>query len=194
MNTNMQRQNRIDYLVTGNPEEVRDLIEAYGYSPPKNIGHLIRFTKQLVKAQGRPFLRELLRLHPERALILRDYREKLVKAEDAQEDNFCGVCGHSSFDPIPNIPISDMSTEDLRAWRDELLAEAEEFRDPALERLITTADRALEARKGNKGKAPTGGSNGQEPAEKKKGRKRGQGDRQAGACAHHCLRCRNCDC
>ena len=92
-------QNRIAYIVYGNPDGARKFLFDQGYHPPKNIHDLVKATKELVKNQGKSIVPHLLTIHPEKDLIL-----KLNQPESNQkEDSFCGACGSSSFNPESNF-------------------------------------------------------------------------------------------
>ena len=98
-------QNRIDYIVYGNPQGVSKLVYDYGYEPPKSPHDLVKAAKILIKQNGRKAVKDLIKIHPDRNAILKIQRGK----EDSYcgacssysykpEDNYCGVCGHSHYD------------------------------------------------------------------------------------------------
>lgn len=92
-------QNRIAYIVYGNPDGARKFLFDQGYHPPKNIHDLVHATKELVKTKGKTIVPLLLNVHPEKELIL-----KLNQPQNNQrEDSFCGSCGSSSFNPESNF-------------------------------------------------------------------------------------------
>jgi len=92
-------QNRIAYIVYGNPDGARKFLFDQGYHPPKNIHDLVHATKELVKTKGKTIVPLLLNVHPEKELIL-----KLNQPQNNQrEDSFCGACGSSSFNPESNF-------------------------------------------------------------------------------------------
>lgn len=92
-------QNRIAYIVYGNPDGARKFLFDQGYHPPKNIHDLVHATKELVKTKGKIIVPLLLNVHPEKELIL-----KLNQPQNKQgEDSFCGACGSSSFNPESNF-------------------------------------------------------------------------------------------
>jgi len=101
------RQNRIDYITLGNPEGVSELLYDYGYEPPENPQELVLATKELIQRKGKKAIKDLIRLHPDRAAILK--LEKEANPNDSYcsacksynyhgEDNYCGACGHSNYD------------------------------------------------------------------------------------------------
>ena len=97
-------QNRIAYIVYSNPGKVRKLIDRNGYEPPKNPHDLVKAAKQLVRRKGRRFVKELIKLHPDRKAILRvekikedSYCSACSSYSYDPEDNYCGTCGHSSY-------------------------------------------------------------------------------------------------
>lgn len=92
-------QNRIAYIVYGNPDGARKFLFDQGYHPPKNIHDLVHATKELVKTKGKTIVPLLLNVHPEKELIL-----KLNQPQNKHgEDSFCGACGSSSFNPESNF-------------------------------------------------------------------------------------------
>ena len=87
-------QNRIDYIVYGNPKAVSRLIYDYGYEPPENPHDLVKAAKILIQKRGRKAVKELIKLHPDKKAIL--------KVERGKEDNYCGACGSYSYQPSDN--------------------------------------------------------------------------------------------
>ena len=83
-------QNRIDYIVYGNPRGARKLMDRHGYIPPNNLQDVSRAVKLLVKQKGKPFIKELLQIHPEKEAILN------AAGKSTTEDSYCG-CSASSF-------------------------------------------------------------------------------------------------
>ena len=88
-------QNKIDYIVYGNPAGARKVLYDQGYHPPKNLHDLVKATKQLIKVEGKSIVPLLLNIHPEKELILGLSKPK--------EDSFCGACGSSSYNPEFNF-------------------------------------------------------------------------------------------
>ncbi|MDN5201230.1 hypothetical protein QQ008_07650 [Fulvivirgaceae bacterium BMA10] len=104
-------QNRIAYIIYSNPGKVRKLIDQHGYEPPKNVHDLVKATKQLVRRKGRRFVKELIKLHPDRKAILSvekiredSYCSACSSYSYDPEDNYCGSCGHSSYTGQDNKP------------------------------------------------------------------------------------------
>lgn len=98
-------QNRIDYIVYGNPKGVSRLVYDYGYEPPESQHDLVKAAKILVKRNGRKAVKDLIKIHPDRKAILKIQRGKEDNYCGAcssysyqAEDNYCGVCGHSHYD------------------------------------------------------------------------------------------------
>lgn len=87
-------QNRIDYIVYGNPKAVSRLIYDYGYEPPENPHDLVKAAKILVQKRGRNAIKDLIKLHPDKKAIL--------KVERGKEDSYCGACGSYSYQPSDN--------------------------------------------------------------------------------------------
>ena len=90
-----QASGRIDYIIKGNTPGVRQLIRSYGITPPKDAIALTRAVKQVIREKGRPAIKGLIKHHPDRRIILRLEKEK--------DDNYCGYCGSSSYDPEDNF-------------------------------------------------------------------------------------------
>lgn len=87
-------QNKIDYIVFGNPSGAKKLLFEKGYQPLANIQHTAQAIKQLVKKEGRQLIKELIQIHPDKALIL--------KTTGALEDSFCGACSNYTYVPETN--------------------------------------------------------------------------------------------
>jgi hypothetical protein len=84
--------NRIDFIVQHNPEGARHILERHGYKASDDKKVLSATMKKLVREKGKPVIKELLLIHPEKELILK------AAGYDSQELNYCG-CKHSSFMP-----------------------------------------------------------------------------------------------
>lgn len=87
-------QNKIDYIVFGNPKEASQLVHNYGYQAPNDIEGLSETIKLLIKKKGKKVVTDLLGIHPDKNIILRLNQPK--------EDSFCGACGSSSYIPQDN--------------------------------------------------------------------------------------------
>ncbi|MDW3191923.1 MAG: hypothetical protein R8G66_06150 [Cytophagales bacterium] len=105
-------QNRIAYIVYGHPDGVRNLIEKYDFEVPDNIQHLLSATKQLVRRKGRRFVKELIKLHPDRKAILQvekiredSYCSACSNYSFDAESNYCGTCGHSAYTGSNDRPV-----------------------------------------------------------------------------------------
>lgn len=124
-------QKRIDYIAYSNPKAVSSLLATKGITPPKNIRLLPKTIRQVIRKEGKPFVKELIKIHPDRNLVLR-----LSKAEDGfntstceacgshsynGEDNHCGSCGHSAYSGDFTQYIKDLS--ELRLEQLEALYE-----------------------------------------------------------------------
>lgn len=85
---------KIDYIVLNNLDKVRSLVERSGYQAPKDEMELLRGVKYLIRLKGRMFVKELLKLHPDR---------NAIKAlEEELEDSYCSACSNYSYDPVTN--------------------------------------------------------------------------------------------
>jgi len=87
-------QNRIDYIVFGNPEGAARLVYDYGYEPAENLHDLSQAIRQLVRKKGRKAVKKLISIHPDRGAIL--------KVEQGKEDNYCGMCSSYAYNPRDN--------------------------------------------------------------------------------------------
>lgn len=88
--------NRIEFIVHGNPEGARRIISKYGFRASNDKRELSRVMKQLVREKGKPVIKELLLIHPEKEIILK------AAGYDSNELNYCG-CKHSSFMPEMSV-------------------------------------------------------------------------------------------
>jgi len=82
-------QNRIDYIVYGNPKGVRSLIYQEGYEVPKNLSELSQATKLLVQKRGKNFIQKLVQIHPDKKIIL--------QLSKGKKDCGCRACGYLSY-------------------------------------------------------------------------------------------------
>ena len=80
-------QNKIDYIVYNNVENAASLLDSFNYRPVKNPKHLARAIRELVKVEGRPAIEALVKIHPDRAAILKTANRELEKQESK-----CGIC------------------------------------------------------------------------------------------------------
>ena len=87
-------QNRIDYIVYGNPRKARRLLRKYAVVPPKRLPEVLQAIKRLIQDKGKGFIQDLIRIHPDSPAILR-----LAQDNQQQEHAFCGSCGSHSFNP-----------------------------------------------------------------------------------------------
>lgn len=93
--TKILGQNRIDYIVYHNPDEVSSLLYQYGFEPPKDHEHLAEAVKELARKKGRKVIKELIQLHPDKDAIL--------KLNEPKEDGFCGACSNDSYNTESNF-------------------------------------------------------------------------------------------
>ena len=123
------KPNRIEYIVFGNVQGARELVHKYGYVPPKNIIALAGAVKQLAKKKGKDFIEELLKIHPEKEMILK------ANGHSAY-DQYCGGCQSSFFDEEKfSERLQEMSGKELEQYYDELLKRSND--DPANDTLRT---------------------------------------------------------
>ncbi|MCB9448684.1 MAG: hypothetical protein H6585_10105 [Flavobacteriales bacterium] len=111
--------NRIDYIVFGDPKAARKLVHDYGYIPPKDLHDLSDTVKQLVKKRGEVFIKDLLKIHPDRKAVL-------MADKDTEQDEFCGGCGHASSYTGDLKDLSRKELEDLYAETKDKLSDSPE--------------------------------------------------------------------
>lgn len=75
-------QSRIDYIVFGNPRDVKRLVYDYGYEPPKSLPDLSEAVRQLIRQRGKKVVVDLVKLHPDREAFLAAFQETTVKPDD----------------------------------------------------------------------------------------------------------------
>jgi len=109
---------RIDYIVYNNPTAVRRLIYQAGYEPPKRTDRLSKAMKALIRKQGKPAIKRLLLLHPDRAALL--------QSEDANtKQQGCSNCKKRSTQPnvqSQTTPIERLDTASLQQQLREVRA------------------------------------------------------------------------
>jgi len=104
--------NKIDYIVFGNPRGVRKLIHSHGYNAPKDKTTLSATTKALVREKGKPIIKQLIDLHPDKKAILKT-APKTCNCQK-NESNFCG-CNSSYVGEEEDLPdITKMSLDELK--------------------------------------------------------------------------------
>ena len=137
-------QNRIDYIVYGNPKGVADLVYDYGYEPPESPHDLVKATKILIRKKGRKVVKDLIKIHPDRKAFLKIKRrgkeDHFCGACNSYsynpEDNFCGVCGHSNYNGEDDRQsflnqLTDMGLDELEGYYENLVGKANETPDNA---------------------------------------------------------------
>ena len=124
-------QNRIDYIVYHNADDVSNLLEQYGFEAPENPKHLVEAIKELTRKKGRKVIKELLQLHPDKDAIL--------KVSKSDEDNFCGACSSDSYNTEGNYCKScGHSNYAGSGTEDSFLSQFENYSDKELERYYQT--------------------------------------------------------
>ncbi len=134
-------QNRISYIVYGNPVGAKKLLYDYGYEAPENIHDLVKAVKLLVQKKGRKVIKDLIQIHPDKQIILKFNKEK----EDSYcgvchnysyntEDNYCGICGHTNYTGDLNVgdyvnQLLDMSTTELENQYQDILKQSNQNPD-----------------------------------------------------------------
>jgi len=123
-------QNRIEYIVFNNPKGAGKLVHEYGYIPPKNLLDLAETVKLLVKKRGKVFIKDLIKIHPEKEVIL-------MASGHSDYDNYCGGC-HSAYTGNSKKfmdTISEKSRDELEDLYDDIKEKAndspenDEFRE-----------------------------------------------------------------
>lgn len=108
-------QNRIDYIVLQKQAEVAKILNKYGYEPPNKPEELVKAVKLLVRKKGEPIIKELIKIHPEKQLILE------ATGHNADESNFCGC--HSAYSGETKElldKLSELSVDDLSKLYDDI--------------------------------------------------------------------------
>lgn len=149
-------QNRIDYIVYGNPKGAAQLVYDYGYQPPRHLRDLAGAVRLLVQKKGRKALRRLISLHPDRAAILKVDREKEDHYCGAchsysynPHDNYCTGCGHSNYNDQDDtthsfVSLTDMGTDRLKAHYESMVRKSNNNpEDTALAEQVQTVWNAL---------------------------------------------------
>ena len=97
-------QNKIDYIVYHNPDKVTELLYNQGFEAPKNPKDLAEAIRELSRKRGRKFLKELVKLHPDKALLIsldKESNKSTCKACNSEQydtkANYCKGCGHSNY-------------------------------------------------------------------------------------------------
>jgi uncharacterized protein YecT (DUF1311 family) len=129
--TNKLGQNRIDYIVYHNSDDVSKLLEQYGFEAPENPKHLAEAIKELSRKKGRKVIKELIDLHPDKDVIL--------KLNQPKEDGFCGACSNDSYNTESNYCAScGHSNYAGSGNEDSFLSQFESYKDKELERYYQT--------------------------------------------------------
>ncbi len=97
-------QNKIDYIVFHNPEKVTELLYNQGFDPPTHPKELAEAIKELTRKKGRQFLEQLVKLHPDKEVILSLEKTDTTTSCGACKNNlydskanYCKGCGHSNY-------------------------------------------------------------------------------------------------
>jgi len=120
LNPSRYAQNRIEYIIYGNPKAARNLLYEYGYEIPENIKDVAKSFKLLIQKKGRKIIKDLILIHPEKDIILK-------VTGKSNYSSFCGACSAFAGDE-QNLKeqIKDMSTNDLKALYERLKKSASE--------------------------------------------------------------------
>ena len=129
-------QNRIDYIVYGNPKEAKELVHRYGYESPKDIHELVAAIKELVRRKGRKVIKDLIGIHPDKKAIAKIGRKREDNYCGAcnsnaynSEDNFCGACGHSNYTGDTDLgdfidQLVKMNTSELENYYQDIMSKS----------------------------------------------------------------------
>ena len=120
-------QNKIDYIVFHNPNEVAELLYNQGFEPPNTPEDLSLAIKELTRKKGRKFIEELVKIHPDKQAIL-----SLDKDVNTQK---CGVCKDNLYDTSENYCKGCGHSNYLGSGdEDSFLAQFEDTKDSELEK------------------------------------------------------------
>ena len=116
-------QERIPYIVYGNPSGVRKLIHSYGFEVPENIHDLVDAARELISLERRDAVLDLIQLHPDKGAILKATEQDSFCGACSSysynsEDNYCTGCGHMNYDDEPN-KADTQSTAGVEIKRDD---------------------------------------------------------------------------
>lgn len=129
-------QNRIEYIVYGNPKEATELVHNYGYESPKDVHELVQAIKELVRRKGRKVIKDLIKIHPDKKAIVKLSRQREDNFCGAcssysynSEDNFCGACGHSNYTGDTDLgdfinQLVDMNTSELENYYQDIMSKS----------------------------------------------------------------------
>ena len=130
-------QNKIEYIVFGNPTGAKKLLLEKGYQAYPSVKDNAAALKQLVQKEGKTVIKDLIQIHPDKAAILAITKDK----EDSfcgacsnytynPENNYCGSCGHSNY-VTEDIDIGDfldqmvdMSTSEVEKYYKDILSKS----------------------------------------------------------------------
>jgi len=129
-------QNRIDYIVYHNVENVSNLLDGYGFVVPENPKHLAQAIRELVRKRGRKIIKELIALHPDKETILKLHSTSNKSVcESCQNDayndtqNTCDSCGYSKSSGSTNEynflnQFENYKLDELQIYYDRILKES----------------------------------------------------------------------
>ena len=129
-------QNRIAYIVYGNPREAKSVLQKHGFEPPRNIHQLVHDVKDLVRKKGRVAVKELVSIHPDRRMIMKWSGSKdegfctaCKNYSYNSHDDYCPACGHSNYNESGSLSklldtISEMDVESLNKHYQDTLYES----------------------------------------------------------------------
>ncbi len=130
-------QNRIDYIVYHNVENVSNLLDEYGFVVPENPKHLAQAIRELVRKRGRKVIKQLIELHPDKETILKLNSVVPIKSvcESCQNDSYndtqntCDSCGYSKSSGSTNEynflnQFENYKLDELQAYYDRILKES----------------------------------------------------------------------
>ncbi|WP_179022137.1 hypothetical protein [Winogradskyella forsetii] len=124
-------QNRIDYIVYHNTDDVSKLLFEYGFEAPEDPKHLAEAIKELARKKGRKVIKELIQIHPD--------KEAILKLSQPKEDNFCGACSNDSYNTESNFcKACGHSNYSGTGDEDSFLNQFESYSDKDLERYYQT--------------------------------------------------------
>ena len=114
--------NRIEYITAVNPKGVKQVINKLGYECPEQMSGITRTMKLIIRKHGKPAIKALLEVHPDRQAILS--MKKPCKCE-LKEDHFCG-CQTSNYvgQEMGLDALKSMNLEELESYYETVVAQS----------------------------------------------------------------------
>lgn len=94
-----------EYIVSNKPTETLKILYNFGMLPPRNNSELLEAANLLVKKKGRNAIKELIKIHPDKDIIL------VETGHHKPNEDFCNYCSENKHS---EKNISDLSTIELK--------------------------------------------------------------------------------